>query len=66
VSPCCGVAVGKVEKFGKLPVNFNIGAYYNAVRPSGLGPDWQTARPSYLPAAKLLAIRRFVQATLVP
>jgi hypothetical protein len=36
-----GAAVGKVEKFGKLPVNFNIGAYYNAVRPSGFGPDWQ-------------------------
>ena len=36
-----GGAVGKVEKFGKLPVNFSLGAYYNAVRPSGLGPEWQ-------------------------
>lgn len=36
-----GGAVGKVEKFGKLPVNLNLGAYYNAVRPSGLGPEWQ-------------------------
>jgi hypothetical protein len=32
---------GRVVKFGKLPVNFQLGAYYNAVRPSGLGPDWQ-------------------------
>ena len=36
-----GGAVGKVVKFGKLPVNFNLGGYYNAVRPSGIGPEWQ-------------------------
>ena len=33
--------IGRVVKIGgKLPVNFLVGAYYNAVRPE-LGSTWQ-------------------------
>ncbi len=36
-----GADVGRVIKIGgKLPVNFQIGAYYNALRPQ-FGPTWQ-------------------------
>ena len=35
-----GGGVGKVQKVGKLPVNFQLGAYWNAVTPDN-GPDWQ-------------------------
>ena len=36
-----GAAVGRVVKIGgKLPVNFQIGAYYNALRPK-FGSTWQ-------------------------
>lgn len=36
-----GGGIGKVFKFGDLPVNINAQAYYNAVRPHGWG-DWQS------------------------
>jgi hypothetical protein len=32
-----GAGIGKVFKVGKLPVNFNVQMYYNAVRPDGIG-----------------------------
>jgi hypothetical protein len=35
-----GGGVGKVFKFGKLPVNTQVGAYYNVVRPD-FAPNWQ-------------------------
>jgi hypothetical protein len=36
-----GADIGRVIKIGgKLPVNFQIGAYYNALRPQ-FGPTWQ-------------------------
>jgi hypothetical protein len=35
-----GAGVGKVARLGKLPVNTQIGAFYNAVKPD-IGPDWQ-------------------------
>jgi hypothetical protein len=36
-----GAGAGRVVKlFGKLPVNFQLGAYYNLVKPE-YGPDWQ-------------------------
>jgi hypothetical protein len=35
-----GGGVGKIFHLGKLPVNAQIGAYYNAVRPD-YGSDWQ-------------------------
>jgi hypothetical protein len=36
-----GANVGKVVKIGgKLPVNFSVGAYYNALRPE-YGSTWQ-------------------------
>ena len=31
---------GTAGRFGKLPVNLQLGAYYNAVTPDN-GPDWQ-------------------------
>ncbi|HKM68791.1 MAG TPA: hypothetical protein VJX94_01695 [Stellaceae bacterium] len=37
-----GVGVGRVIKlFDKLPINLQLGAYYNAVHPSQTGPSWQ-------------------------
>jgi len=36
-----GGGFGKVQKFGKLPVNIQLSAYYNAVTPKDLGADWQ-------------------------
>lgn len=36
-----GGGVGKIFKFGKLPVNINAQAYYNAVAPTGVG-EWQS------------------------
>lgn len=36
-----GGGIGKVFKFGKLPVNINAQAYYNAIHPTGWG-DWQS------------------------
>jgi hypothetical protein len=35
-----GGGVGKIFHFGKLPVNMQVGAYYNVVRPD-YGPNWQ-------------------------
>jgi hypothetical protein len=35
-----GGGVGKVTFMGKLPVNIQMGAYVNAVKPD-MGPDWQ-------------------------
>jgi hypothetical protein len=35
-----GGGVGKVQNIGKLPVNFQLGAYWNVVKPAN-GPDWQ-------------------------
>jgi hypothetical protein len=35
-----GLGGGKVVPIGKLPVNIQVGAYWNAVKPDG-GPDWQ-------------------------
>jgi len=35
-----GAGVGKLHRFGKLPVNVQLGAYYNVVTPDN-GPDWQ-------------------------
>jgi len=35
-----GGGVGKIFHFGKLPVNTQLSAYYNVVRPDN-GPNWQ-------------------------
>jgi hypothetical protein len=35
-----GGGVGKIFHFGKLPVNTQVSAYYNVVRPD-FGPNWQ-------------------------
>jgi hypothetical protein len=35
-----GAGVGKIFKFGRLPVNTQLGAYYNVVRPD-FAPNWQ-------------------------
>lgn len=36
-----GVRAGRVNKLGvKLPVKLEVGAYYNALRPAGVG-TWQ-------------------------
>ena len=36
-----GGTVGKLFKLGKLPINAQAGAFYNAIKPDG-GADWQT------------------------
>jgi len=36
-----GGVVGKIFKLGKLPINAQVGAFYNAVRPEG-GAKWQS------------------------
>lgn len=36
-----GGTVGKLFRLGKLPINAQAGAFYNAVKPDG-GADWQT------------------------
>lgn len=35
-----GLAVGQVLPIGTQPVNLQVGAYYNVVRPDN-GPEWQ-------------------------
>ncbi|MFC2164266.1 neuromedin U [Acidobacteriota bacterium] len=35
-----GAGVGKLLRLGKLPVNVQVGAYYNIVKPD-IGPKWQ-------------------------
>jgi hypothetical protein len=35
-----GAGIGKVFKFGKLPVNSQVSAYYNIARPD-FAPNWQ-------------------------
>ena len=35
-----GVSVGKIVRIGTLPVNTQVGGYYNVVRPDN-GPEWQ-------------------------
>lgn len=35
-----GGGIGRIFHFGKLPVNAQVGAYYNVVRPEG-GANWQ-------------------------
>ena len=34
-----GAGFGKLQKFGKLPINFNAAAYWNAVRPAAPTPS---------------------------
>jgi hypothetical protein len=36
-----GGGVGKIVKFGKLPVNFQLQAFDNVVTPKQGGADWQ-------------------------
>ncbi|BCP56094.1 hypothetical protein K32_47110 [Kaistia sp. 32K] len=36
-----GGAVGRVFKIGKQPINAQLGAYYNAISPDDIGPQWQ-------------------------
>ncbi len=36
-----GAGVGKIQRFGKLPVNIQLGAYYNVETPKDSGADWQ-------------------------
>jgi len=36
-----GGGVGKILKLGKLPVNTQLGAYYNVLTPDNFGADWQ-------------------------
>lgn len=36
-----GIGGGRVVKFGAQPVNVGVFSYYNAVRPAGVGPNWQ-------------------------
>jgi hypothetical protein len=35
-----GGGVGKIQRFGKLPINFQLQAFYNVVTPDN-GADWQ-------------------------
>ena len=35
-----GGGVGKIQHFGKLPINFSLQAFYNA-KTTDFGPDWQ-------------------------
>jgi hypothetical protein len=35
-----GIALGRIFHLGKLPVNAQIGGYYNVVKPD-FGPNWQ-------------------------
>ena len=35
-----GAGIGKIFHLGKLPVNTQLGAYYNVVKPDG-GANWQ-------------------------
>lgn len=35
-----GGGAGRVVRLGTLPVNLSLAAYYNALRPSGIGPEW--------------------------
>lgn len=36
-----GLGGGRVIKWNQQPINFGIFGYYNAVRPTGVGPNWQ-------------------------
>lgn len=36
-----GGGLGKIQKFGKLPLNIQLAAYYNAVTPKDFGATWQ-------------------------
>ena len=36
-----GGGVGKIVKFGKLPINFQLQAFDNVVTPDRSGADWQ-------------------------
>ena len=36
-----GGGIGKIVKIGKLPLNVQLGAYYNVVTPDTFGADWQ-------------------------
>ena len=35
-----GLALGQILRIGQQPVNAQVGAYYNAIRPD-IGPEWQ-------------------------
>ena len=35
-----GMALGRIFHLGRLPINSQIGAYYNVVHPDN-GPNWQ-------------------------
>ena len=36
-----GGGIGKIQRFGKLPVNLQLSAYYNIEKPDNSGADWQ-------------------------
>ena len=35
-----GAGIGKIQRFGKLPLNLQLQAFYNVEKPDN-GPDWQ-------------------------
>lgn len=36
-----GGGIGKIQRFGKLPLNFQLQAFYNVETPKDMGADWQ-------------------------
>ena len=55
-----GFGVGKLIKFGKLPVKFQLAAYYSVVRPDDLGTRWNiqfTVTPVIPPLIKNVLIK---------
>jgi len=42
-----GIALGHIFHLGRLPVNAQIGSYYNVVKPD-FGPNWQVRAQAQL------------------
>jgi hypothetical protein len=36
-----GGGIGKIQHFGKLPLNLQLSAYYNVEKPDDSGADWR-------------------------
>ena len=67
-----GGGVGKIFRVGKVPMNGQIGADYNAKKPDG-GPDWQLrmmlvlmSPPGDIDVAPAVVRRRFQSAICNP
>ena len=52
-----GGGVGRIFEIGHQPVNAQLSAYYNAIKPDDVGANWQLRAEFYIPFSRALSGR---------